>query len=68
MTFCENSEVFPLGSVAVMEIGGWPAAFASLSRMSNGASPAPSVVTCWVPRKYALCRRSLGLGEQEGLS
>ena len=51
MTFCENSDVFPLGSVAVTEMGGWLAALLSLSRMSNGASPAPSVVTCWVPRK-----------------
>jgi hypothetical protein len=50
MTFCENSEVLPEGSVAVSEIGGCSGAFASFTTMSNGASPAPSVVICVEPR------------------
>ena len=64
MTFCENSDVFTFGSVAVTEMGGWPAALLSLSKMSNGASPAALVS----PSQQALlapCGRICAHGESD---
>ena len=49
MIRCENSEVFPLGSVAVAAIRA-PASVATGSVTSIAALPEPSVVTCEEPR------------------
>ena len=46
---CENSEVLPVGSVAVTAIRA-PGSVATGSVTSNVASPEPSVVACAVPR------------------
>jgi hypothetical protein len=48
VTSAENSDVLPVGLVAVAEMN-WPAATKVLKVSANVASPDPSVVTVFVP-------------------